>query len=295
MQRKRHTPDFKAKVALEALKGNKTINEIASEMGIHSTQITQWKKQAQEGLKEIFAERRGKAKNQEPLIDQLYQNIGRLQVELEWLKKNLALPLDSKRKLIEPSHSEISVVRQCELLGLNRSSYYYQPAGESDYNEYLMRKLDEQYTQTPFYGVLKMTELLRQQGELVNPKRVRRLLRKMGLEAIYPKPKLSRPSDNFRRYPYLLESKAIEHSNQVWSTDITYIRLQKGFIYLVAVIDWYSRYVLSWEVSNTLDVYFCLEALETALSQGTPEIFNTDQGSQFTSLAFTERLLKCVP
>jgi putative transposase len=155
-----------------------------------------------------------------------------------------------------------------------------------------MRKLDEQYTQTPFYGVLKMTELLRQQGELVNPKRVRRLLRKMGLEAIYPKPKLSRPSDNFRRYPYLLESKAIEHSNQVWSTDITYIRLQKGFIYLVAVIDWYSRYVLSWEVSNTLDVYFCLEALETALSQGTPEIFNTDQGSQFTSLAFTERLLK---
>jgi len=155
-----------------------------------------------------------------------------------------------------------------------------------------MRKLDEQYTQTPFYGVLRMTEVLRSQGEAVNPKRVRRLLRKMGLEAIYPKPKLSQPSDNYRRYPYLLRGKAIEWPNQVWSTDITYIRLEKGFIYLVAVMDWYSRYVLSWEVSNTLDVNFCLEALATALAQGTPEIFNTDQGSQFTSVAFTDCLLQ---
>jgi len=157
---------------------------------------------------------------------------------------------------VEPDHSEISIARQCELLGLNRSSYYYEAAGESSYNEYLMRKLDEQYTQTPFYGVLRMTEVLRSQGEAVNPKRVRRLLRKMGLEAIYPKPKFSQPSDNYRRYPYLLRGKAIEWPNQVWSTDITYIRLEKGFIYLVAVMDWYSRYVLSWEVSNTLDVNF---------------------------------------
>ena len=155
-----------------------------------------------------------------------------------------------------------------------------------------MRKLDEQYTQTPFYGVLRMTEVLRNQGERVNPKRVRRLLRTMGLEAIYPKPQLSVASDNSRRYPYLLSSKVIERPNQVWSTDITYIRLAKGFIYLTAVIDWYSRYVLSWEVSNTLDVHFCLEALEASLAQGTPEIFNTDQGSQFTSIAFTERLLR---
>ncbi|MEB3250917.1 MAG: transposase, partial [Cyanobacteriota bacterium] len=126
MQRKRHTPEFKVKVALEALKGNKTINEIAGEMGIHATQITQWKKQAQEGLKEVFTDRRGKAKSQEPSIEELYQNIGRLQVELEWLKKNLALPLESKRRLVEPDHSEISIARQCELLGLNRSSYYYE-------------------------------------------------------------------------------------------------------------------------------------------------------------------------
>jgi putative transposase len=139
-----------------------------------------------------------------------------------------------------------------------------------------MRKLYEQYTKTPFYGVLRMTEVLRAQGEEVNPKRVRRLLRVMGLEAIYPKPKISQPGENSRRYPYLLRGKAIERPNQVWSTDITYIRLDKGFIYLVAVIDWYSRYVLSWEVSNALDVHFCLDVLESALSQGMPEIFNTD-------------------
>ncbi len=207
-------------------------------------------------------------------------------------KKNLELPLESKRRLIEPEHPEISIVRQCELLGINRSSYYYEAAQESFYNEYLMRKLDEQYTQTPFYGVLRMTAFLRTQGENVNPKRVRRLLRTMGLEAIYPKPKLSQPSDNSRRYPYLLRGLAIERPKQVWSTDITYIRLDKGFIYLVAVIDWYSRYVLSWEISNTLDVHFCLQALDTALAQGTPEIFNTDQGSQFTSIAFTDCLLQ---
>jgi putative transposase len=192
--------------------------------------------------------------------------------------------------LIEPDHEKLSIVRQCELLGLNRSSYYYQAASETEYNEYLMRKLDEQFTKTPFYGVLRMTEQLRNQGEKVNPKRIRRLLRKMGLEAIYPKPKLSNPEDNARRYPYLLKGLALKKPNQVWSTDITYIRLSKGFLYLVAVIDWHTRYVLSWEISNTLDVHFCLEALEKALAQGIPEIFNTDQGSQFTSHAFTHRL-----
>jgi putative transposase len=183
-------------------------------------------------------------------------------------------------------------VRQCELLELNRSSDYYEAARESSHKEYLMGKFDEQYTQTPFYGVLGMTEVLRAQGEEVNPKQVRRLLRVMGLEAIYPKPKISSSGKNSRRYPYLLRGKAIERPNHVWSTDITYIRLDKGFIYLVAVIDWYSQYVLSWEVSNTLDVHFCLDVLESTLSQGMPEIFNTDQGSQFTSLAFTDRLLK---
>lgn len=153
-----------------------------------------------------------------------------------------------------------------------------------------MQYIDEQFTQTPFYGVRRMTAWLRQQGEEVNPKRVRRLMGKMGLETIYPKPNLSNPADTVRRYPYLLRDLAIIAPNQVWSTDITYIRMAQGFLYLVAVIDWFSRYVLSWQLSNTMEVGFCLEALDTALDQGQPHIFNTDQGAQFTSAAFTGRL-----
>jgi putative transposase len=202
------------------------------------------------------------------------------------------LTIDEKRKLIDPAHSQLTIQRQCELLGLNRASYYYQPARESDYNEYLMRKLDELYTQCPFYGVRKMTAVLQHQGELVNVKRIRRLLRQMGLEAIYPKPNLSKMTKTeVKRYPYLLSGLNIATINHVWSTDITYIRLEQGFVYLVAVIDWYSRYVLAWQISNTLDVHFCLDALDLALNQGTPQIFNTDQGSQFTSLSFTNALL----
>jgi putative transposase len=171
-----------------------------------------------------------------------------------------------------------------------RASWYYEPCGESQENLQLMRVLDEQYTRTPFYGVERMTAWLRQQGRAVNPKRVRRLLRLMGLEALYPTPRLSIPGADEQRYPYLLRGRAIAAVDDVWSTDITYIRLQRGFLYLVAVLDWYSRYVLAWELSNTLDTGFCLEALEGALRQGQPRIFNTDQGAQFTSAAYTSRL-----
>ncbi len=153
-----------------------------------------------------------------------------------------------------------------------------------------MRLLDEQYTKTPFYGVERMTAWLRQQGYAVNPKRVRRLVRLMGLEALYPKPRTSIPVAGARRYPYLLRDRTIQRVNDVWSTDITYIRMHQGFLYLVAVLDWYSRYVLSWQLSNTLDTGFCLEALEDALRFGQPQIFNTDQGGQFTSAAYTGRL-----
>ncbi len=155
-----------------------------------------------------------------------------------------------------------------------------------------MRLLDEQYTQTPFYGVERMTAWLRQQGYAVNPKRVRRLLRQMGLEAIYPKPHLSTPgaASETKRYPYLLRGRAITAVNEVWSTDITYIRMPRGFLYLVAVLDWHSRYVLAWQLSNSLDTGFCLDTLEQALQHGQPRIFNNDQGVQFTSAAYTGRL-----
>jgi putative transposase len=192
--------------------------------------------------------------------------------------------------LIEPDHSQLSVARQCALLGLSRSSFYYRSPGERAENLYLMRLLDEQYTRTPFYGVRRMTVWLRQQGYPVNPKRVARLLRIMGLETIYPKPRTSPSHPGHRVYPYLLRGVPITRVNQVWSTDITYVRLHGGFVYLVAVLDWFSRYVLSWAVSISMDVGFCLEALEQALGVATPHIFNSDQGAQFTSLEFTGRL-----
>ena len=188
-------------------------------------------------------------------------------------------------------HPQLSVVQQCKLLEINRSRLYYKPVGLDEETLLLMRLLDQQYTQTPFYGVLRMQAYLKRAGYPVNVKRVRRLLRLMGLEAIYPKPRLSQANPEYRIYPYLLRDVAIVRCNQVWSTDITYIRLQKGFVYLVAIIDWFSRYVLSWKLSTTLDMAFCLAALESAWQYGIPEIFNTDQGAQFTSLAFTQQLL----
>ena len=192
--------------------------------------------------------------------------------------------------MVEPQHLQISLSRQCQLLSLARSSFYYEPASESAENLLLMRLLDEQYTRTPFYGIPRMTAWLRAQGHLVNHKRVERLLRLMGLQAIYPKPHLSKPAPEHRVYPYLLREVKISRVNQVWSTDITYVRMRQGFLYLVAIMDWYSRYVLSWQLSNSLDTSFCLTALDEALERGKPEIFNSDQGCQFTSRDFTGRL-----
>jgi putative transposase len=184
----------------------------------------------------------------------------------------------------------LSVSQQCELLGLSRSSYYYEPATETAANLALMAQIDREYTAHPFLGSRRMTIWLRGEGHAVNRKRVQRLMRLMGLEAVYPKPRLSVGGAGHKVYPYLLRNVAIERVNQVWSTDITYIPMPNGFMYLTAVMDWHSRYVLSWRLSNTLDVAFCLEALDDALRQGCPEVFNTDQGVQFTSASYTGRL-----
>lgn len=207
------------------------------------------------------------------------------------LKKNQVSTVEVKRQTIERDHPQISVKRQCELLGLNRSTLYYQPVAIAHYTLLLMRLIDEQFTRTPFYGVRRIWAWLDQQGHFVSQKRVRRLMRRMGLTAIYPKPNLSRPNVSHKIYPYLLRGVVIRRVDQVWSTDITYIRLRQGFIYLVAVIDWYSRYVLSWSISTTLEIDFCLDAQERSLLRGTPETFNSDQGSQFTSPRFTEPLV----
>lgn len=196
-----------------------------------------------------------------------------------------------KRQLIEPEHVDISVGRQCELLGLARSTYYWKEASEDPLNLHLMRLIDEEYTRHPFLGSRKIALWLNEQGYPANRKRVQGLMRKMGIAAIYQKPNLSKASKLHKVYPYLLRGVTIMRPNQVWSTDITYIRMHKGFIYLTAVLDWYSRYVLSWRLSNSLDTEFCLEALKAALLISRPEIFNTDQGAQFTSEKFTTALL----
>jgi len=182
------------------------------------------------------------------------------------------------------------VRRQCELIGLSRSSLYYEGAPETPENLRLMRLIDGEYTAHPFLGSRRLTKWLIERGEEVNRKRVRRLMRLMGLEAIYPKPKLSAAGRGHRIYPYLLRDVSIRRPDQVWSTDITYVPLAQGFMYLAAVLDWYSRYVLAWRLSNTLDGSFCLEMLDEALSRGRPEVFNTDQGVQFTAQAWTGRL-----
>jgi putative transposase len=196
------------------------------------------------------------------------------------------------RLLVEDGHPQLSLRRQCDLLGLCRSSLYYEPAAEATENLRLMRMIDAEYTAHPFYGSRKMTAWLRKvQGESVNRKRVQRLMRVMGLEAIYPKPRLSLAGRGHRIYPYLLRDVAIERPDQVWSADITYVPLPSGFMYLAAVMDWYSRYVLAWRLSNSLEGSFCVEMLEEALGRGRPEVFNTDQGAQFTAEAFTGRLV----
>lgn len=202
------------------------------------------------------------------------------------------MSMQAKMLLIDTNHAHLSIRRQCKLLGLARSNLYYKAATESQENLLLMQLLDEEYTRNPFKGVLKMWAYLRDLGHIVNPKRIRRLLRLMGIMAIYPKKNTSKSCVAHKKYPYLLKGLQINRPNQVWCSDVTYVRLTHGFVYLVAVMDWYSRYVLSWRLSNTLDTSFCLEALEEALMlYGCPEIFNSDQGVQYTSEAFTKTLL----
>ena len=194
------------------------------------------------------------------------------------------MPLEQRRGLIELAGCGLSVREQCRLLAVPRSTLYYASRGLKASDLLVMRRLDEQYTATPFYGVERMTAALGRQGLRIGHNRVRRLLRRMGLEALYPKRRLSKPGGpEHRIYPYLLRGLRIKRPNQVWSADLTYIRLSQGFVYLVAILDWFSRYVLSWSLSTTLDAWFCVEALREALRTATPEICNTDQGSQFTS------------
>ena len=201
------------------------------------------------------------------------------------------MSLDRRRGMVDTGHEHLSVVRQCELIGMSRSSWYYRPTGEGERNLELMRVIDEAYLKMPWYGSRQMVRHLKRLGYGVGRKRIRRLMRLMGLRSVVPQPHTSRRNPVHPVYPYLLNDLTIERANQAWCTDVTYIPMAHGFLYLVAIMDWHTRKVLSWRLSNTQDTRFCLEALDEAIEQyGCPGIFNTDQGSQFTSSAWTDRL-----
>lgn len=199
------------------------------------------------------------------------------------------MSLKRRREMIDQKHQRLSIRRQCRILHMGRSSYYYSPVGETPFNLELMRKIDELFMECPFYGSRQMRDSLRDLDYEVGRKRVQRLMRKMGLMAIYRKPRTSRPHTEHQVYPYLLRNLKVDRPNQVWCADITYLPLRRGYMYLVAVMDWHTRAVLSWRLSNTMEADYCVDALNEALSRyGVPEIFNTDQGSQFTSREFTQ-------
>ncbi len=208
------------------------------------------------------------------------------------LKKKLTESIKEKRKLVDRGFADISIRRQCELLGISRSGLYYDPFPECEDNLNLMRLIDEKYTKTPVFGSRRITALLQREGMEINRKRIQRLMRVMGLEGVQIKKTKRCQKTEHKIYPYLLKGVDVVCSDQVWSTDITYIPMRNGFMYLTAIMDWHSRYVLEWKISNTLDGWFCREALKNALSKGKPDIFNTDQGSQYTSSKFTKILEK---
>jgi putative transposase len=299
MGRKKHGKELKARIALDAIKGQKTISELASEYGVHANQISRWKKQLLDAAPDAFSRGKDKeAERKEVERDRLYKKVGQLQIEVDWLKKKdrlSGMSVEEKVKCIDPQDSDLSISRQCDLLRLPRSSYYRPKAFtfESSENLALMRLIDEEFLRHPFYGSRKMRDYLNRQGFSVNRKRVQRLMQLMGIESVAPKPNTSRPRRDHKVYPYLLKKLSITKPDQVWCSDITYIRLGHGFVYLTAVMDWASRYVLSWEVSITMDDDFCVNALQSALRRhNSPEIFNTDQGSQYTGDAFTGVLKK---
>ncbi|MDE3115592.1 MAG: IS3 family transposase [Pseudomonadota bacterium] len=289
-KRKRYSAEFKAKIALEALRGELTVSQLVAKHGVHQTMISAWKRQAMEGLVGVFSGRpEAKVSAQEGDIEKLHATIGRLMVERDFLAKGLRSMIpDRRRQLIDPAHTALPVTRQCELVSVSRSSFYYEPVGETAADLALMRLIDEQFLATPWYGTRQMMRHFRRHGQVVGRKRMRRLMRRMGLVAIYQRPRTTIAQPEHKVHPYLLRGLAIDRPNQVWCADITYIPMRRGFLYLVAVMDWATRKVLAWRLSNTMDVAFCVAAVEEALTRfGRPEIFNTDQGSQFTSPQFT--------
>jgi putative transposase len=270
-KRRTHSPEFKARVAMEAISGRKTIQEIAADHSIHPIQVSHWKRQLLDGASELFARGKQTKDKEEGQTKEaeLFQQIGRLQMELEWLKKSLSrCDACELRKLVDHDHPEISVSRQCVLLRLPRSTLYYRSIPVRESTQWIMARIDALYLEDPCSGSRRMVDDLAREGIPISRDRVRNLMRRMGLWAIYQKLRTTVPGDPSKRFPCLVDLKLVTAVDQVWDTDITYIPLRKGFLYLVAIVNLFSRNVLSWRRSNSLDTEFCLEALEMALEGG---------------------------
>lgn len=290
VNKKTYTAAEKAKIALEAIKGDLSMAQISSQYNVHVTQIRAWKAQALEALQNGFDNKSDKIKQQnEILVDKLYSQIGQLTIECEWLKKNLSNLSFEQRKIMIDKTERISLRRQCALLNIAKSTIYYKQRPIVTEEELaIINKIDEIYTAHPYFGTRRMKKELLDYGIDVVRDFIRKAHNILGIGAIYPKINLSKRNHQHKVYPYLLRNLLINYVNQVWSIDITYIRLKHGFAYLVAIIDWFSREILSWRISNTMEVGFCVEALNEALENyPAPEIFNSDQGSQFTAIEFT--------
>ncbi|WP_257225665.1 MULTISPECIES: IS3 family transposase [unclassified Acinetobacter] len=288
--RRNHSNDFKAKVALAAIKAEKTLAELSAEFDVHQNQIIDWKNQLISASSQAFDQ--SKAPTEPPIdLKKLHAKIGEQALEIGFFRRCVEETESLQpQKLIDDS-LQISVSKQAKLLKVSRGCYYYRPKPVSESDLKLMRCMDELHMQYPFAGSRMMRDLLNRQGHHIGRRHTRTLMKKMGINALYRKPNLSQANQAHRKYPYLLKGLAIQRSNQVWCTDITYIPMAKGFVYLCAVIDWHSRKVLAHRVSISMEVDFCISALNEAIEKyGSPEIFNTDQGSQFTSDAFIDVL-----
>nr|WP_278423197.1 IS3 family transposase [Brucella anthropi] len=292
--RRNHSPAFKAKVAVAAIRGEQTLMELSQQFDVHANQIKQWKDQLLEGAIGVFGHET-KAEPAEPTVDvkTLHAKIGELTLENDFLGRSAQQGgIAGRKEMIDRAH-KLSVARQAKLLGFSRSSVYYSPRPVSDGDLALMRRIDELHLEYPFAGSRMLQGLLKGEGLEVGRLHVSTLMKKMSLEAIYRRPNTSKPTPGHKIYPYLLRKLAVTRPNQVWAMDITYIPMARGFVYLCAVVDWFSRRVLSWRLSITMEADFCIEAVEEALARyGKPGIFNTDQGSQFTSIDFTNVLKK---
>ncbi|MVA52704.1 IS3 family transposase [Agrobacterium vitis] len=292
--RRNHSPAFKAKVALAAIRGEQTLVELSQQFDVHANQIKQWKDQLLDGATGVFGDET-KAEPTGPTVDvkTLHAKIGELTLENDFLFRSARQGgIAGRKEMIDHEH-KLSIARQAKLLGFSRGSVYYLPRPVPDCDLALMRRIDELHLDYPFAGSRMLQGLLRGEGLETGRLHVATLMKKMGIEAIYRRPNTSKPAPGHKIYPYLLRKLAVTRPNQVWAMDITYIPMARGFVYLCAVVDWFSRRVLSWRLSITMEAAFCIEAVEEALARyGKPDIFNTDQGSQFTSVDFTAVLKK---